>query len=228
MSLLTQKFEYPKLKRIQTAGGRRYSADGDEKSAVPSVTTILSETGDKTALLEWKKRVGEAEAQRISTESAGLGTKVHDALEKYALGEDYEIQGNNMVSIMARNMFNSMIEEGFQKVDELWGVEVGLIAEGVYAGTTDAVGMYNGKPSIIDFKTAKKIKKREWITDYFLQGCAYILAHDEMFETKIEQIAILMVDREAKFKEYIVEGDELDYYKNLWGQRVLEYYRKCG
>ena len=226
--MLVEKYTYPKLKRIQTEAGRRYSADGEEATAVPSVTTILSETGDKTALMQWRKRVGEKEANRISAESAGLGTKVHNALEKYALQEEYEIKGNNHVSVMARNMCDSMIENGFTNVEELWGVEVGLIAEGVYAGTTDAVGIHGGKPAIIDFKTAKKIKKREWITDYFLQGSAYMLAHDEMFGTEIERIAILMVDRDAKFAEFIVEGDELTYYKNLWAQRVMEYYQKHG
>lgn len=123
-------------------------------------------------------------------------------------------------------MTHSMIERGLSKVDELWGVEVGLIAQGVYAGTADAVGIHEGKHSIVDFKTAKKIKKREWIEDYFMQGAAYILAHDEMFGTNIERIAILMVDRDARFQEYIVEGDELDHYKHRWGQRVLDYYAK--
>jgi len=224
--MIKNKFTYPKLKRIESGGTRKYSLDGKPENAVPSVTTILGETGDKTALLEWKRRVGEAEAQRISTESAGLGTKVHNALEKYALGEEWDRFGSNHVSQLAKDMTHSMIQEGFEKVDELWGVEVALIAEGVYAGTADAVGIHEGKQAIIDFKTAKKLKKREWIEDYFLQGSAYILAHDEMFGTNIERIAILMVDRDAKFREYIVEGDELDHYKALWGQRVLDYYAK--
>lgn len=224
--MLVEKFQYPKLKRIQTDSGRKYSADGSAVTAVPSVTTILSETGDKTALIEWRKRVGEEAANRISKESAGLGTKVHNALEKYALGEEWDCFGTNMVSKLAKSMTHSMVNTGFDKVDELWGVEVGLIAEGVYAGTADAIGIHDGKQSIIDFKTAKKIKKREWITDYFLQGAAYMLAHDEMFGTNIERIAILMVDREAKFAEFIVEGSELDYYKDLWSQRVMDYYSK--
>lgn len=222
--MLTNKYNYPQLKRIQTPAGRQYV--GQDDNPVPSVTTILSETGDKTALIAWRKRVGEAEATRISTESAGLGTKVHNALEKYILQEEYEIKGNNVISIMAKRMVDSMINEGFCNVDELWGTEVGLIAQGLYAGTSDAIGLHNGTPAIIDFKTAKKLKKREWIEDYFMQGCAYALAHNEMFDTDIKKIAILMVDREAKFAEYIIEGDEFEEYCEKWSNRVADYYSK--
>lgn len=222
--MLTNKYNYPQLKRIQTPKGRQYV--GQDENPVPSVTTILSETGDKSALIAWRKRVGEAEAQRISSESAGLGTKVHNALEKYILQEEYEIKGNNLISVMAKRMVDSMIEEGFCNVDELWGTEVGLIAQGLYAGTSDAIGLHNGTPAIIDFKTAKKLKKREWIEDYFMQGCAYALAHNEMFDTDIKKIAILMVDREAKFAEYVIEGDEFDEYCEKWANRVADYYSK--
>lgn len=220
--MIKQKYNYPKLKRIQQNGSRKYT-DGNS-IPVPSVTTVLDKTSDKTHLIAWRNRVGDAEAQRISTESAGLGTKVHNALEKYVLKEDWEIIGNNLVSIMAKRMVNDMIEQGLSQVNELWGVEVGLIAEGLYAGTSDAVGVFNGRESIIDFKTAKKIKKREWIEDYFLQGCAYALCHNEMFDSNIRQVAILMVDREGGYADYIIKDDEFDHYAALWGERVVQYY----
>ena len=140
--MLVSKYDYPALRRVQTKKGRQYV--GEDEKPVPSVTTILGDTGDKTALIAWRKRVGEAEATRISNESAGLGTKVHNALEKFILQEDYEIKGNNHISVMAKNMVNEMIEKGLVKVNELYGVEVGLIAEGLYAGTADGIGMYEG------------------------------------------------------------------------------------
>jgi len=221
--MLKSKYEYPKLKRIQTKQGRQYTDDTGDP--VPSVTTILSDTGDKTALIAWRKRVGEQEANRISQESAGLGTKVHNALEKHILGEDVSF-GNNHISIMAESMTNQMLNNGLNKVDELYGVEVGLIAQGLYAGTSDAIGMYEGEEAIIDFKTAKKIKKREWIEDYFLQGCAYALAHNEMFESNIKKVVILMVDRESNFAEFIIEGEEFDRYCDKWANRLADYYAK--
>jgi genome maintenance exonuclease 1 len=224
--MLKNKYEYPNLKRIQTKQGRRYV--GEDEKPVPSVTTILGDTGDKTALIAWRKRVGEAEATRISTESAGLGTKVHNALEKYILQEDYEIKGNNHISIMAKNMVTEMIDKGLSKVDELYGVEVGLIAEGLYAGTADGIGKWQGEEAIIDFKTAKKIKKREWIEDYFMQGCAYALAHNEMMGTEISKVVILMVDREGKFAEFTIEGEEFEQYCEKWSNRLADYYAKVS
>jgi genome maintenance exonuclease 1 len=222
--MLVSKYDYPNLKRIQTKQGRRYV--GEDEKPVPSVTTILGDTGDKTALIAWRKRVGEAEATRISTESAGLGTKVHNALEKFILQEDYEIKGNNHISIMAKNMVTEMIDKGLSKVDELYGVEVGLIAEGLYAGTADGVGMWEGEEAIIDFKTAKKIKKREWIEDYFMQGCAYALAHNEMFGTDIKKVAILMIDREGKYADFVIEGIEFEEYCDKWSNRLADFYSK--
>ena len=223
--MLQTKYEYPKLKRVTAKSGQRQYT-GDDNNPVPSVTTILSATGDKTALINWRKRVGEAEATRISTESAGLGTKVHNALEKYILLEEYEIKGNNHISVMAKNMVNEMIDKGLSKVDAIYGVEVGLIAQGLYAGTSDAIGMYEGEEAIIDFKTSKKIKKREWIEDYFMQGCAYALAHNEMFNTKIKKVVILMVDREGKFAEFTIKDDEFVEYCNKWSDRLTDYYSK--
>lgn len=222
--MLVSKYDYPALRRVQTKKGRQYV--GEDQKPVPSVTTILGDTGDKTALIAWRKRVGDAEATRISTESAGLGTKVHNALEKFILQEDYEIKGNNHISVMAKSMVTEMIDKGLEKVDEIYGVEVGLIAEGLYAGTADGIGMYEGQEAIIDFKTAKKMKKREWIDDYFMQGCAYALAHNEMFDTDINKVAILMVDRESNFKDFVIEGEEFNKYCDIWSDRLADYYSK--
>ena len=222
--LLNKKYDHIQLKRIQTSAGRQYV--GEDNNPVPSVTTILDKTSDKTALIEWRKRVGDAEANRISKESAGLGTKVHNALEKHILGEEVSC-GNNHVSVMAKQMTELVINEGFKNVDEVWGTEIGLIAPELYAGTTDCVGLHNGDEAIIDFKTSKKIKKEEWIEDYFLQCCAYALAHNEMYGTNIKKGVILMVSRDFKFKEFVIEGARFDMYCQLWANRIEEYYRKC-
>ena len=223
--LLTEKIQYKKLERVTTAEGRKYV--GDDNIPVPSVTTVLDKTSDKTALIAWRKRVGEAEANRVSKESAGLGTKVHDALEKHILGEQVTF-GNNMVSVMAKDMSELMIKEGFANIDEVWGTEIGLIAKGLYAGTTDCIGVHNGEDAIIDFKTSKKIKKEEWIEDYYLQCCAYAMAHNEMYGTNIKKGVILMVSRDVKFKEFVIEGARFEMYCDLWTQRLEEYYSKFG
>lgn len=125
---------------------------------------------------------------------------------------------------MAKEMTQLVIDNGFKHVNEVWGTEIGLIAPGLYAGTTDCVGLHNGDEAIIDFKTSKKIKKEEWIEDYFLQCCAYALAHNEMYGTNIKKGVILMVSRDNEFKEFIIEGDRFDLYCDRWAKRIEEYY----
>jgi genome maintenance exonuclease 1 len=78
----------------------------------------------------------------------------------------------------------------------------------------------------LTFKTAKKIKKRDWIEDYFLQGCAYANAHNVMFGTDIQQIVILMVDRNLIFQEYIVRPTEFSYLTRKWKNRLIEFNKK--
>ena len=121
-----------------------------------------------------------------------------------------------------------MINEGFTGVDEVWGTEIGLIAPGLYAGTTDSLGLHGGEEAIIDFKTSKKIKPAKWVQDYFLQCCAYAMAHNEMYGTNIRKGVILMVSRDVELKEYVIEGEEFDKYCGLWTARLEEYYSKFG
>ena len=220
--LLNPIYEYKKLTRDETTGKRLYACPDGAK--VPSVTTVLDSTKDKTFLIEWRKRVGDAEATRISTESAGLGTLMHTHLEYHVLGKERP-QGNNQVQLMARAMADTMINEAFPEIDEVWGIEAALYYPGLYAGTSDMIGVHKGTPAIIDHKTTKKPKKKEWIEDYFLQCCAYALAHNEVHGTDIKKAVINIIDRDAKLQSFIIEGNEFEHYSNLWAQRVDQYYK---
>ena len=200
---MINKFEYPNLERVDTDIGRHY-LDSDNKP-VPSVTTVLSGTSkSKDGLVQWRNRVGDEEADRIIKQSTDIGTAVHEAIEKFLNKEDWDNFENTSDQILAKNISNKFIKDALNGITEIWGLEVGLILDNLYAGTADCVGLYKDIPTLIDFKTAKKIKKRDWIEDYFLQGCAYANAHNVMFETDIQQIVILMVDRNLIFQEYIV------------------------
>jgi genome maintenance exonuclease 1 len=220
--LFNPLYTYQKLKRDESTGKRLYACPDGFK--VPSVTTVLDSTKDKTFLIEWRKRVGDAEATRISTESAGLGTLVHTHLENYVLGKDRP-SGNNTVQTMAKAMADAMINEAFCDIDEVWGIEAALYYPELYAGTSDMIGVHKGTPAIIDHKTTKKTKKKEWIEDYFLQCCAYALAHNEVHGTDIKKAVINIVDRDAKLQSFIIEGSEFDHYAAQWAQRVDQYYR---
>lgn len=220
--LITHKYDYKSISRIQTTEGRKYV--GDDQQPVPSVTTILDATADKTHLIAWRNRVGEEAANQISRESAGLGTIVHNRIEKYILGEDWDTFGSNQVQQIARVIVHNIINQGLSRVTEVWGSEIGLLSPGLYAGTADGIGLYEGIPSVFDYKTAKKIKRKDWITDYFVQCSAYALAHNETFGTDIQQIVIMMGDREGDYKNFIVHGDEFNYYRDIWLQRLEQYY----
>jgi len=220
--LLNPIYEYKKLNRDETTGKRLYACPDGSK--VPSVTTVLDSTKDKTFLIEWRKRVGDAEATRISTESAGLGTLMHTHLEYHVLGKERP-QGNNQVQIMARAMADTMINEAFTEIDEVWGIEAALYYPGLYAGTSDMIGVHKGTPAIIDHKTTKKTKKKEWIEDYFLQCCAYALAHNEVHGTDIKKAVINIIDRDAKLQSFVIEGNEFDHYSDMWAQRLDQYYK---
>ena len=171
------------------------------------------------------KRVGKAEAQRIVTESANLGTVTHKHLESYIEGVERP-GGSNQVYQQAKELSDIIINKGFDKLNEVWGIEQGLCFPNLYAGTADMVCVYDGIPVIGDFKTSRKVKKKEWIEDYFLQGCAYANAHNVMFGTKIEQIVILMVDRNAIFQEFIVRPTEFNFLTRKWKNRLIEFNNK--
>ena len=219
--LFNPKFQYQPLKRVESNGSRLYETPAGK---VASVTTILDGTKDKTFLLEWRKRVGDAEANRISKEAAGLGTLMHTHLENYVIGKPRPT-GNNTVQVMATAMADTMIAEAFKNVDEVWGIEASLYYPGLYAGTSDMIGVWQGKPAIIDHKTTNKPKKKEWIEDYFLQCCAYALAHNEVHGTDIKTCAINIIDREAKLQSFVIEGNEFDHYCVEWTKRVDQFYK---
>jgi genome maintenance exonuclease 1 len=223
--IINDKFKYPILERVDTDIGRHY-LDSNNK-AVPSVTTVLSGTSkSKDGLIQWRNRVGEEEADRIIKQSTDIGTAVHEAIENYLNGESWNNFEETHDQLLAQKISNKFIKDGLKGITDIWGLEVGLVLDNLYAGTADCVGEYEGIPTLIDFKTAKKIKKREWIEDYFLQGCAYANAHNVMFGTKIEQIVILMVDRNNIFQEFIVRPTEFNFLTRKWKNRLIEFNNK--
>ena len=103
-----------------------------------------------------------------------------------------------------------------------------MVLDGLYAGTADCIGIFEGESSIIDFKTAKQIKKKEWITDYFLQGVAYANAHNVMFNTDIKNVVILMVDRELIFKKFTISLIEFQHFTSIWKKKLIAFDRKIN
>jgi len=102
---------------------------------------------------------------------------------------------------------------------------VTLYYPGLYAGATDVVGLYSGKPAIIDFKQTNKPKQREWIDDYFTQLAAYAMAHNQVYDTKIQSGIILMCSKDCFFQKFEVHDKEFQGYMHKFLRRVDEYYK---
>jgi genome maintenance exonuclease 1 len=219
--LFNELYEYPKLKRVEFNGQRLYDTG---KAKVPSVTTILGRMKDMTGINKWRDRVGHEEAQRILTEAANLGTATHKQIEQFIFDEERKA-GGNLIHQIASKLADVIINEGLCNINEIWGSEVSLYSPELYAGTTDCVGVWNSKDAIIDFKTSRSVKKREWIDDYFLQGVAYAMAHNELFETKIGTVVIMMVTHDGQYLEFSITDDEYNVYEKKWLDKLKEYYQ---
>lgn len=228
--IINKRYEYPTLTRATADDGMRFYLDPLSNQPLPSVTTILSHTKDKKFLKEWQDRVGLEKANAIRDEATGLGTLLHTHMECHIQGVERP-RGNNLVRQMAHRMADKIINEGLSKVDEVWGIETPLYFPQLYAGTTDLVGVYNGKPAIMDYKNTKNTKKmenKEMNEDYFCQCCAYALSHNFLFDTDIQQIVIFMVSRDLQYKAFVIEGDEFEHYSTIWQKRLMQYEETDG
>ena len=218
------KYSYPDLERVEENEMRFYKDSNED--LVPSVTTVLDATGDKSGITQWRRKVGSAQADAIVQESTLIGSAVHEAIENYLLGKSWNNFTEDRNGLLAKSISSKFISSCLDGIDEVWGLESGLILDGLYAGTADCIGVYKGLPAIIDFKTAKKLKRKDWIEDYFLQCSAYANAHNVMFETSINDLVILMVDRDLLFKEFHIKKDEFSLYTDRWKKRLIKFHNR--
>jgi len=217
---IRRKFSYEPLVRHDGPEGRTY---GPER--LPSVTTILSATKDRTELDAWAARVGQEEAERIRNQAATVGTHMHNVVERLLLNRPLDVP-RSWLAVKGYWMGYKLIESFFPNVQEVWGAEIPLHYPNKYAGTSDCIGVYRNAESIIDFKQANKMKQRAWIEDYFVQLAAYAAAHNIVHGTNIRQGVILMVSQDGETKEFLTCGREFDGYKDAWMRRVDEYLAK--
>ena len=223
-----KRFEYPSSTRALINGKRHYDVGTNEK--LPSVTTILQATQSeekKESLAKWKQKVGENEADKIRDSAAERGTIMHRIIEGHLLGQrhaDFSDLGQN-AGVMAQKI----IDEGLNgHLDEIWGSEITIYYPGLFAGATDLAGIYEGRESIIDFKQSNKLKRREWIEDYFIQLAAYALGHNYVYNTAIQSGTILMCTKDNIFQRFDITGEDFKKYTYKWLERVDQYYCNIG
>ena len=221
-----KKFIYPKSSRSLIGGKRHYDI---EHTKLPSVTTIISATQSeekRQALADWKARLGDQAADRVRDVAALRGTAMHTYLEAYIRGTGHR----DLTSIgkEAEPMAKKIINDGLIDLNEIWGSEVTLYYPDLYAGATDVVGIYNGRESIIDFKQTNKPKRREWIEDYFVQLGAYAMAHNYIYQTKIQSGIILMCSKDGFFQKFEVFDQEFVDYQHEFLKKVDQYYKNVS
>ena len=222
-----ERIQYKNCKQINDPVTRKRVYLTPDGESLPSVTTILSATKDMTHLNEWRDRIGHAKAQQITTEAAGVGTAMHANLERFVVGEQRQ-PGNAPVHVQANKMADVIIENGLSKVSEVWAMEQSLYFPGLFSGTTDLVGVYNGEPAICDHKQTNKPKKAEWVEDYYLQLVAYAEAHNEVYKTNIRRGVIFMCSRAFEYQQFDLTPENYNKYQDMWFTKVEEYYKLTG
>ena len=201
---IIKKYQYKHYNRFQDTDGRKYLV---ENIKVPSVTTILSATKDMTQLNDWRRRVGNEEANKIMKQASTVGTEMHQVLEYSLNGQGYynDMEEGSKPRMMAKTILDNI------KIQEVWGNEVSLEYQNKFAGTCDLTAIAYGKPSIVDWKQSNRPKREEWVEDYKLQLGAYYLAHTTNYGP-IEQGVIAICTRDLQYQEFrLSEADLQDY-----------------
>lgn len=175
---------------------------------------------DKSGLDEWRKRVGEEEAKKIMTQAGIRGSDVHNIAEKYVTNDPNYLKGTMPFNRTSFRVLKKALDENLQCV---YAVEAGLYSDKLkIAGRVDLIGIWNGKLSIIDFKTSRKIKKREWITNYFLQESLYAFMLMERMSPEniqkyedIQLVTVMTVDHEDDPFVFIESAKD-------WGPKAIK------
>jgi len=187
-------------------------------SILPSITTILS-AQSKEGIAAWRKRVGEAEANRVSAKASGRGTRVHNLCEDF-------IQNKPLRESMpdAIEMFKTIKPVLETRVNNIHYVEQSFYSKKIgSAGRSDLIAEFDGELSVMDYKTSAKIKYRENILSYFWQSTFYALAYEELVGTPINQIVIIMAVEDEKKPLIFIEKVE-DHIEGL--VEAIDYYHK--
>lgn len=194
---------FPKLRQNNGGPlGRTYSTPHGD---FPSITNVLGRTGDKSGLHAWRKRVGAVEAQRVMETAAARGTVMHSHCEDYLNNKDIVLSENTSGNILFEN-----IKPFLNKMSNIRALESQVFSKYLgAAGTVDCCADYDGVPSVIDFKSSNKEKRKDWITDYFLQGAFYTTSIFELSGLKCEQIVIIISPEEGNVQEFVIKGNDI-------------------
>jgi len=202
-----QLVDLPKIKRVNIDGKRHYVRDdGEIAMPYPSVTTVTSSCKKLQAgLAQWRRRVGKEEAQRVSTQASQRGTSVHQLIEDYCSNQETE----GVVMPNAVEMFTRLRTVANESIDNIKVIEGLMYSDHLRtAGTVDMIAEFNGKLSVIDWKTAARRKTRSKIYNYFKQEAAYAVMFEEMTGQPVSQLVTIITSAEGDSQVFIEDRDE--------------------
>ena len=184
----------PKTKGKKVGDYRFYDIDGVN---YPSVTSVLSMRKSE-GLKKWRKSIGEDVANWEMRRCANRGKSLHTLVEQYMKNETPSIR-----DVLPLGLFKLM-KPYLDQINNIRLVEEIMYSKNLtLAGQVDCVAEYNGKLSVIDFKTANKERIEEWVENYFLQCTAYSIMYNETFNEPIEQIVILISCEDGSIQEFV-------------------------
>ncbi len=206
---------FPNLKAKTTEKGRRYFVEGN---AYPSVTTVIGEK-KKKSIMEWRRKVGEEEANAISKRATTRGNKCHKLAEDYLSNKPLDRYRDDVLSLGLFHQIRPYID----KINNIHALEESLYSHTLkLAGRVDCIAEYDNELAIIDFKTSTKFKREEWIQDYFSQETAYAIMFQELTGLKVKQL-VTIIAVETGTPQVFVKKDILTYVPKL--KEYIDYYK---
>jgi hypothetical protein len=203
----------PDTKGRRIDGHRFYEIEGKN---YPSVTTVLN-IRKKDGLVEWRKNVGDEVANYEMRRAANRGKATHTLVEQYLKGETPSERG-----VLPLGLFK-LLKPYVDQINNVHCLETIMYSHKLtIAGQVDCIAEYNGKLSVIDFKTANKERQEGWIDNYFLQTTAYAVMYEEIFGTPIEQIVVLIAGEDGSVACY--KKDKKEFMEPL-GDAIQNFYK---
>ena len=203
----------PTTKGKNIDGFRFYAV---EDKHYPSITTVLGAI-PKPGLMKWRKSVGEDAAKWEMNRAARRGSATHTLVEQYLKGETPSIR-----DVLPLGMFR-LLKPYLEQIDNIHCLEQIMYSHQLtIAGQVDCIAEYNGKLSVIDFKTANKERVDSWNENYYIQCTAYAIMYEELFDTPIEQIVILQAGEDGSAKSFVKNTAD---YKDKLGKAIQDFYK---
>jgi ATP-dependent exoDNAse (exonuclease V) beta subunit len=195
------------IMEMPTPKGRHYITPF---GVFPSVTNVLSKAEEKPYLKEWRERVGDEEADRVTNEALNRGTKVHDLFERYLRGQ--EIAFNHPT--LKEHFFQA--KQILDSIETVYANEIPLFSRHLkVAGRCDCIARINGSIQIVDFKTSKQAKADDQIHNYKMQCAAYAFMANELYGLKINKFSVI-ISNMYENKSTVFEDDARLYIKDFW------------